>query len=140
MFYKLCLLDHYQNHRYLSLFFYYALNLSGAAVNIDLILSNRLQLPNQSQSETLVQYYPLVGNLTEIYSIDLDGNEQSGQIAGAHAAKVQLVHTTNIIYHVNTLCTDDEVEFDDLVRQAENSNNKIEWKFCEGSSRCRRVP
>ena len=122
--YKLCLLDQYQNHQYLSLFFYYPLNLSGAAANNDLILSNRLQLLKQSLSETLVQYYPLAGKLTEIYSIDcndegiyfqearaksslneflskpdlclinkfipVDGNEQSGQITGAHAAKVQV--------------------------------------------------
>lgn len=115
-------LHQYQNHQYLSLFFYYPLNLSGAAANIDLILFNRLQLLKQSLSETLVQYYPPAGKLTEIYSIDcndegiyfeearaksslneflskpdlclinkfipVDGNEQSGQITGAHAAKV----------------------------------------------------
>lgn len=96
MFYKLCLLDHYQNHRYLSLFFYYALNLSRAAVNIDLILSNRLQLPNQSQSETLVQYYPLVGNLTEIYSIDCN---DEGIVSKRPELKVLLMNfSANPIY------------------------------------------
>ncbi|GAY56890.1 hypothetical protein CUMW_175370, partial [Citrus unshiu] len=132
--YKLCLLDQYQNHQYLSLFFYYPLNLSGAAANIDLILFNRLQLLKQSLSETLVQYYPLAGKLTEIYSIDcndegiyfqearaksslneflskpdlclinkfipVDGNEQSGQITGAHAAKVQVVNIREKQYHI----------------------------------------
>lgn len=96
MFYKLCLLDHYQNHRYLSLFFYYALNLSRAAVNIDLILSNRLQLPNQSQLETLVQYYPPVGKLTEIYSIDCN---DEGIISKRPELKVLLMNfSANPIY------------------------------------------
>ncbi|KAK9233158.1 hypothetical protein WN943_023407 [Citrus x changshan-huyou] len=123
---KLCLLDQFRSNIYVPRALYYPLNQDdlSSTIDIDHIVSKRLQKLKQSLSEALVRFYPLAGKLTNNFSVDcndegvyfveaaakihlnefliqpdhnliykffpVDGNEQRGQIAGAHVAKVQV--------------------------------------------------
>ncbi|KAL9462401.1 hypothetical protein AB3S75_000411 [Citrus x aurantiifolia] len=123
---KLCLMDQFLSNAYAPRVLYYPLNQDdlSSAIDIDHIVSKRLQLLKQSLSETLVHFYPLAGKLTNNFSVDcndegvyfveavaksplnelliqpdpnlinklcpVDGSQQSGQVAGAHVAMVQV--------------------------------------------------
>ncbi|KAL9462402.1 hypothetical protein AB3S75_000412 [Citrus x aurantiifolia] len=69
---KLCLLDQFRNNVYAPRVLYYPLNQDdlSSAIDIDHIVSKRLQLLKQSLSETLVRFYPLAGKLTNNFSVD----------------------------------------------------------------------
>ncbi|KAJ4715317.1 vinorine synthase-like [Melia azedarach] len=68
---KLCLFDQYVGHHFPStLLFYQDLDLSSTLVDIDHIVSERLQLLRQSLSEVLTLYYPLAGKIKDDISVD----------------------------------------------------------------------
>ncbi|KAJ4715303.1 vinorine synthase-like [Melia azedarach] len=72
--YKLCLFDQYIGHHFPSVLLFYPLNqnlhLSSTLVDIDHIVSERLQLLKQSLSEVLTLYYPLAGRIKDDTSVD----------------------------------------------------------------------
>ncbi|KAJ4715315.1 vinorine synthase-like [Melia azedarach] len=72
--YKLCLFDQYIGHHFPSVLLFYPLNqnlqLSSTLVDIDHIVSERLQLLKQSLSEVLTLYYPLAGRIKDDISVD----------------------------------------------------------------------
>ncbi|KAJ4715321.1 vinorine synthase-like, partial [Melia azedarach] len=69
---KLCLFDQYVHHYYNTCVYFYPLNqdnLSGS-IDIERVVSERLQLLKQSLSETLTHLYPLAGRMTDDFSVD----------------------------------------------------------------------
>ncbi|KAJ4715310.1 vinorine synthase-like [Melia azedarach] len=72
--YKLCLFDQHGGHHFPSVLLFYPLNqnlrLSSTLVDIDHIVSKRLQLLKQSLSEALTLYYPLAGRIKDDISVD----------------------------------------------------------------------
>lgn len=69
---KLCLMDQFLSNVYAPRVLHYPLNQDDllSPIDIDHIISKRLQLLKQSLSETLVNFYPLAGKLTNNFSID----------------------------------------------------------------------
>ncbi|KAJ4715320.1 vinorine synthase-like [Melia azedarach] len=71
---KLCLFDQLLDHIYAACILYYPLNQEislSDSTNIDLIVSERLQLLKQSLSETLTNhFYPLAGKLKDDFTVD----------------------------------------------------------------------
>ncbi|KAJ4715304.1 vinorine synthase-like [Melia azedarach] len=72
--YKLCLFDQQGGHHFPSLLLFFPLNqnlrLSSTLVDIDHIVSERLQLLKQSLSEALTLYYPLAGKIKDDISVE----------------------------------------------------------------------
>ncbi|KAJ4715314.1 vinorine synthase-like [Melia azedarach] len=71
--YELCLIDQYIGHHFPSVLLFYPLNinlhLSSTLVDIDRIVSERLQLLKKSLSEALTLYYPLAGKIKDDMSV-----------------------------------------------------------------------